>query len=167
MLMLSRRIHGRAYVEPLCAQVVFSCLEFAPDAPRPSFSIASKSATMDKASRVLAQPVPRSLSESYRARADRGGVPHTTLHHRARGRRSIEEKAQSQQYLAPYEEDALVHFLLQISDLGQPVRIKYIRFLALCVPRQRPETDRLSRASRASRAGRLQHHRQRALYFPL
>jgi hypothetical protein len=50
---------------------------------------------MDKASRVLAQPVPPSLSESYRACADRDGVPHTTLHHRARGRRSIEEKAQS------------------------------------------------------------------------
>jgi hypothetical protein len=72
---------------------------------------------MDKASRVLAQPVPPSLSESYRARADRGRVPYTTLHYRARGRRSIEEKAQSQQYLAPYE-DALVHFLLQMSDLG-------------------------------------------------
>jgi hypothetical protein len=97
---------------------------------------------MDKASRALAQPVPLSLSDSYRARADRSGVPHTTLHHRARGRRSIEEKAQSQQYLAPYEEDALVHFLLQLSDLGQPVRIKYIRFLALCVTRQRLETDR-------------------------
>ncbi|RII22709.1 hypothetical protein CUC08_Gglean013427 [Alternaria sp. MG1] len=97
---------------------------------------------MDKASRALAQPVPPSLSDSYRARADRSGVPHTTLHHRARGRRSIEEKAQSQQYLAPYEEDALVRFLLQLSDLGQPVRIKYIRFLAFCVTGQRSETDR-------------------------
>ncbi|KAF5847260.1 hypothetical protein GGP41_003557 [Bipolaris sorokiniana] len=97
---------------------------------------------MDAASRVLAQPVPPSLSKSYRARADRGGVPHTTLHHRARGRRSIEEKARSQQYLAPYEEDALVHFLLQMSDLGQLVRIKYIRFLAFCVTRQRSKTDR-------------------------
>ena len=96
---------------------------------------------MDKASRVLAQPVPRGLSNSYRARADRGEVPHTTLHHRACGRRSIEEKARSQQYLTPYEEDALVHFLLQMSDLGQPVRIKFIRFLAFCVTRQRSETD--------------------------
>jgi hypothetical protein len=110
--------------------------------PRPSFPIANKSATIDKASRALVQPVPPSLSDSYRARADRSGVPHTTLHHRARGRRSIEEKAQSQQYLAPYEEDALVRFLLQLSDLGQPVRIKYIRFLAFCVTRQRSETDR-------------------------
>ena len=90
---------------------------------------------MDKASRVLAQPVLPSLSESYRARADRSGVPYTTLHHRARGRRSIEEKAQSKQYLALYEEDALVYFLLQVSDLGQPVRIKYIHLLAFCVTR--------------------------------
>jgi hypothetical protein len=108
----------------------------------PFLSLTNKPAAMDKASRVLAQPVPPSLSESYRARADRGGVSHTTLHHRARGRRSIEIKAQSQQYLAPYEEDALVHFLQQLSDLRQPVRIKHIRFLAFCVTRQRPEADR-------------------------
>jgi hypothetical protein len=73
---------------------------------------------MDKASRVLAQSVLPGLSNSYRAFADRGEVPHTSLHHRAHGRRSIEEKAQSQQYLTPYEEHALVHFLLQMSDLG-------------------------------------------------
>jgi hypothetical protein len=111
------------------------------DVPRPSFPIANKSAAIDKASCILVQRVPPSLSESYHARVDRGRVPHTTLHHRARGRRSIEEKARSQQYLAPYE-DALVHFLLQLSDLGQPVRIKHIRFLAFCVTRQRPETNR-------------------------
>jgi hypothetical protein len=119
-------------------RVLCSLLSVCLDVPRPSFPIANKSATIDKASRVLAQPAPPSLSESYRARADRSGVPHSTLHHRARGRRPIEEKAHSQQYLAPYE-DARVHFLLQMSDLGQPVRIKYIRFLAFCVTRQRCE----------------------------
>jgi hypothetical protein len=98
--------------------------------PSPSHSPAS--AVMDKASRVLEQPVLPGLSKSYRARADRGEVPHTTLHHRACGCRSSEEKAQCQQYLTPHEEDALVHFLLQMSDLGQPVRIKFIRFLAFC-----------------------------------
>jgi hypothetical protein len=67
---------------------------------------------MDKANRVLAQPVPPGLSNSYRARADRGDVLYTTLHYRARGRRWIKEKAQSQQYLTPCEEDALVYFLL-------------------------------------------------------
>jgi hypothetical protein len=53
----------------------------------------------------------------------------------------MEEKAQSQQYLTLHEEDALVHFLLQLSDLGQLVRVKFIRFLAFCVARQRSETD--------------------------
>lgn len=42
------------------------------------------------------------------------------------GRRSIEEKAQSQQYLSPPEDEAVVDFLLQMSHLGQPVRMKHI-----------------------------------------
>ncbi|KAF2623302.1 hypothetical protein BU25DRAFT_181985 [Macroventuria anomochaeta] len=74
--------------------------------------MANMSATMDKASRVLAQAVPPGLYKSYRARAARGKVPHTTIHYRARGRPSIEEKAQSQQYLTLYKEDALVSFLV-------------------------------------------------------
>jgi hypothetical protein len=76
----------------VCTGCVF-LLRVCPDAPRPSFSIASKSAIIDEASRVLAQPVPCSLSELYCARADRGGVPYTTLHYCARGRRLIKEKA--------------------------------------------------------------------------
>lgn len=62
---------------------------------------------MDKASHVLAQDPPDGVPGSYRAIADHSGVPRATLHHRAQGRRSIEEKAVSQQYLAPYEEKAL------------------------------------------------------------
>lgn len=54
----------------------------------------------------------------------------------------MEEKAQSQQYLTPHKEDALVQFLLQMSDLRQPVQIKFIRFLDFCVARQQSETDR-------------------------
>ncbi|KAF1831768.1 hypothetical protein BDW02DRAFT_531323, partial [Decorospora gaudefroyi] len=86
---------------------------------------------MDKASRVLAQGLPPVVSTSYRALADY-----------SEGRRSMEEKAQSQQYLSPWEEDALVKFLLQMSDLGQPVRIKFIPLLAFCVARQRSEQAR-------------------------
>jgi hypothetical protein len=54
----------------------------------------------------------------------------------------MEVKAQSQQYLSPWEEDALVKFLLQMSDLGQPVRIKFIPLLAFCVARQQSEQAR-------------------------
>ncbi|PVH92881.1 hypothetical protein DM02DRAFT_646717 [Periconia macrospinosa] len=60
---------------------------------------------MDKASRALAQGVPLGVPTSYRALADHSG-------------------AKEQQYLKDYEEAALVNFLLQLSDLGQPVRIK-------------------------------------------
>ncbi len=97
---------------------------------------------MDRACQVLAQGVPPSVPNSYRALADHGNVPRSTLHHRARGRRSIEEKAQSQQYLTPWEEDVVVKFLLQISDLGQPIRIKFIPSIAFSVTRQRPKADR-------------------------
>jgi hypothetical protein len=51
---------------------------------------------MDRAIQVLAQGVPPSVPKSYRALADHSNVPRSTLHHRARGRRSVEEKAQSQ-----------------------------------------------------------------------
>jgi hypothetical protein len=98
---------------------------------------------MDKAARVLAQGLPPAVPTSYRALADHGEIPRSTLYARAQGRRLIEEKAQSQQYLSPWEEDALVKFLLQMSDLGQPVRIKFIPFLAFCVARQRSEQAQL------------------------
>jgi hypothetical protein len=55
----------------------------------------------DRASQVLAHGVSPGMPQSYRALADHGGVPHSTLHHRARGRRSREQKAESQQYLTP------------------------------------------------------------------
>ena len=73
---------------------------------------------MNRASQVLAQGVPVGMPQSYRALADHGGVPHSTLHHRAQGRRSLEQKAKTQQYLTPWEERALFEFLLQMSDFG-------------------------------------------------
>jgi hypothetical protein len=54
----------------------------------------------------------------------------------------MEEKAQSQQYLTPWEEDVLIKYLLQMSDLGQSIRIKFIPALAFRVACQRPTTDR-------------------------
>jgi len=62
---------------------------------------------MDKASQVLAQGPPVGVPRSYRAIADHSGVLRATLHHRACDRRSIEEKADSQRYLAPFEEKAM------------------------------------------------------------
>ncbi|KAF2680656.1 hypothetical protein K458DRAFT_249182, partial [Lentithecium fluviatile CBS 122367] len=81
---------------------------------------------MDKASRVLAEGFPEGIPNTWSARAAHGNVPLSTLHHRARGRRSREAKAQSQQYLTPCEENAVVDFLLHMTSLGQPVRMKYV-----------------------------------------
>jgi hypothetical protein len=97
---------------------------------------------MDRASQVLAQGIPPGVSKSYRALADHGKVPRATLHHRAHGRRSIEEKAQSQQYLTQSEVRAVIDFLLQMSDLGQPLRMKYIPSIAFSATRHRPTQDR-------------------------
>ena len=97
---------------------------------------------MDRASQVLAQGVPSGVPRSYRALADHRGVPRSTLHHRAQGRRSLEEKAKSQQYLTPCEERAFVKFLLQRSDFGQPIQIKLIPSLAFSLIHQRPLADR-------------------------
>jgi hypothetical protein len=89
----------------------------------PSVLLHNPSMKMDRASQALAQGLPASVPRSFRAIADHTDVPRSTLHARARGRRSIEAKAQSQQYLTPFEEKAMVDFVLQMSDLGTPVRI--------------------------------------------
>jgi hypothetical protein len=70
---------------------------------------------MDKASQVLAQGVPPSVPPLYRALADYGKVPRSTLHHRALGRRSIEEKAQNHKYFTPSEVKAVIDFITNVS----------------------------------------------------
>ena len=97
---------------------------------------------MDKASQVLRDGVPADVPASYRALADHSGVPCSTLHHRAHGRQSREEKAQSQQYLTLAEEMAVATFVLQMSDLGYPVRMKYMPCIAYSATRHRPVSER-------------------------
>ncbi|ORY16168.1 hypothetical protein BCR34DRAFT_639957 [Clohesyomyces aquaticus] len=97
---------------------------------------------MDRASRVLAEGLPEGMPNTYAALAAHGDVPLSTLHHRARGRRSREAKAKSQQYLYPYEENVLVEFLLHQSTLGRPVQIKHIASLAFSATRHQPPADR-------------------------
>jgi hypothetical protein len=92
---------------------------------------------MDRASQALAQSIPHGVRNTYRGRAEHTGVARSTLNARALGRRSIEKKAQSQQYLNPCEEKAVVNFVLNMADLGQSVRIKHIPSLAFSVARQR------------------------------
>ncbi|KAH5617491.1 hypothetical protein HBI23_255680 [Parastagonospora nodorum] len=97
---------------------------------------------MDKARQVLGRGVPPGVRRSYRTLADHGGVPRSTLHRRDHGGPSDKDKADSQLYLKPWEESALVKFILHMSDLSQPVRIKYIPALAFVATRVRPPADR-------------------------
>ena len=92
---------------------------------------------MDRASQALAQGIPHGVRNTYRALADHHNVARSTFHDRAHGQRSREQKAQSQQYLTPYEEKAVVNFLLQMAEFRQPVWIKHIPLLAFSVARQR------------------------------
>jgi hypothetical protein len=99
---------------------------------------------MDAASKALAD-APPSDGRTWAARADSSGVALTTLYNRYHGRPSKEEIAQLQQYLTVEEEKALVAFLLLMSSLGQPVRVKYIPTLAFSIARPRsPLIDRTS-----------------------
>lgn len=97
---------------------------------------------MDKASQVLAQGPPSGVPRSYRTIADHSGVPRSTLHNRSHVRRSIEEKAESQQYLTPFEEKAVVDFVLKMAELGTPVRMMYIPSIAFSSTRHRPLSKR-------------------------
>jgi hypothetical protein len=92
---------------------------------------------MDRASQALAQGIPHGVRNTYRALAEYHDVARSTLHDRAHGQRSKEQKAQSKQYLTPCEEKAVVNFLLQMAEFGQPVPIKHIPSLAFSVARKR------------------------------
>jgi hypothetical protein len=115
----------------------FALASFLPTVPFPSPSPSPQQANMDRASQVLAQGTPPGVRNTYRALAEHSGVARSTLYYRALGRRSKEQKAQSQQYLTPCEEKAVVNFLLQMAEFEQPVRIKHIPSLAFSVARQR------------------------------
>jgi len=95
---------------------------------------------MDAASRALAEGLEPTEPRTYAALSKRHGVARTTVWNRAHGVPSIEEKAKRQQYLTPFEEKALVKYLLRMSDNGYPVAVKYLRSLAFIIARQRSTT---------------------------
>jgi hypothetical protein len=91
----------------------------------------------DHASRALAESNLPGEPRTYDSISKRSNVPVSTLHHRARGRPSREEKAQGQQYLTPAEEEAFEKYLKRIADFGNPVRIKFLSSLTFVIARQR------------------------------
>lgn len=73
------------------------------------------------------------LSLALKALSELGKVAISTLYHRDARQRLREALAQSQQYLYPDKEKAIVKFLLLILSLGHPVRIKFLRSLAFSI----------------------------------
>ena len=51
-------------------------------------------------------------------------------------RKKAEAQDQDQRYLKPYEEDVVVKFLVQMSNLGQPIWMKFIPSIAFSAARQ-------------------------------
>ncbi|RMZ66308.1 Jerky -like [Pyrenophora seminiperda CCB06] len=90
---------------------------------------------MDPASRALVQVLPAGVPDTFAARSEHSNVLISTLAHRRNGR-SREEQARSQQYLSQEEEKGLIQFLPLMSNLGHPVRMKFICFLTFSIARQ-------------------------------
>lgn len=116
-------------------------------------------ASMIRASLALAQGRAAGVPRSLRAIAHDGDVPLSTLHVRARGRRSIEAKAQSQQYLMPFEEKAVIEFILEMSDLGTHVRSSFHTFDS---PQCHPPQTRSRQASEKTEQKSDQSFREKA-----
>jgi Tc5 transposase-like DNA-binding protein len=95
---------------------------------------------MGPASVALSEGLEPNERRTYAALSKRHKVPRTTVWNRAHGRLSITEKAKRQQYLTPAEEKALVKYLLQMSNNGYPVPIKYLCSLAFTIARWRSST---------------------------
>ncbi|KAF1940397.1 hypothetical protein EJ02DRAFT_350073, partial [Clathrospora elynae] len=92
---------------------------------------------MDSATIALLDGLDPTESGKYAALSKASNVPYTTLWHRAHGRPSIQDKAKSQQYLTPSEEEALVNYLLRMANNGFPIPIIYTRSLAAVIACQR------------------------------
>ncbi|KAF1828124.1 hypothetical protein BDW02DRAFT_538641, partial [Decorospora gaudefroyi] len=101
---------------------------------------------MDRATLALAQDLPHGIPRTYAAIAE------------------LTNSAQGRQYLTPEEEKALVNFLLLMSHLGQPVRIKFIPVLAFSIARQQstPNTRNKPPGKNWARAFEKRHPELRA-----
>jgi hypothetical protein len=99
-------------------------------------------AKMDAASRALALELPPGVPDTKANRAEHGKACLSTLYHRAAGRPSVDENNQDQQWLTPPEEKSLIKFHLNMTDIGHPVRIKYIGSLASDIACHRPIANR-------------------------
>lgn len=87
----------------------------------PSGSIHNTIASMELVGQALAQTDPPNVTAECTSSAQaEEEIPYHTRYYWKRGRPSMKEKAQSQQYLDPSEEKALVAFILRMSATKRP-----------------------------------------------
>ncbi|OQE13948.1 hypothetical protein PENSTE_c041G06370 [Penicillium steckii] len=79
----------------------------------------------------------RPARTSYATRSRSTGIPASTLWRRANNKPSRADKAASQQYLTPQEEQALAGYVLRLAANGYPLPVKFLRSLAVVIVRQR------------------------------
>jgi hypothetical protein len=104
----------------------------------PNSSTHNTTANMEPDSQVLAQTDPIDVPADWASLVEtEEEIPYHTRYYRKRGRPSMKDKAQSQQYLTPPEEKALVAFILRMSAVRTPIRVKYIPALAFCIASRR------------------------------
>jgi hypothetical protein len=101
-------------------------------------SIRNTTANVELANQVLAQTDPIDVPADWASLVEtEEEIPYHTRCYRKRGRPSMKDKAQGQQYLIPPGEKALVAFILRMGAVGTPIRVKYIPALAFCTASRR------------------------------
>ena len=70
----------------------------------------------------------------------------------------MKDKAQGQQHLKPYEEEVIIEYLLQMSEFGHPIPMKFIPSLAFSITRHQPTTERPLKAPGRNWAKTLEKH---------
>ena len=89
---------------------------------------------------VLARRGKPTERETFADKAKLSDLPLSTYWHRVHGRPSRQDTAVKRQYLTSTEERALVNHVLRLAARGYPVPVKFLRYLAQWIVRQRSST---------------------------
>jgi hypothetical protein len=93
---------------------------------------------------VIATRVRSTKCRTYATEAQLNDLPLSTYWHRVHGRPSRHDTTVKRQYLTPSEENALVDYVLRLAARGYPVPVKFLRYLAQWIVRQRSSTLQVS-----------------------
>lgn len=93
---------------------------------------------------VIATRVRSTRGRTYATEGQLNDLPLSTYWHRVHGRPSRHDTTVKRQYLTPFEENALVDYVLRLAARDYPVPVKFLRYLAQWIVRQRSSTFQVS-----------------------